>query len=698
MSEFTSYKIYIGLFQIGLCLAIAGTCYGLYNRSPYESARYRLKIFGAAFILYAVKISLRLYVPEDSPLYPSLTLFLQHSLGVIFFILLGAVGLLYFVEPSKKKQVKKVSYFLILTLILFDLIYVAYTIVDPTALRHTLALSKAMHVYQIMVLVFVTAVILRKITRQSHPGILLLPKKYPFGFGVVLLMLADVGHILNLTIFQGMVELSLLEYILTTISLMIITWKVYDLSKEPKPSEAEVRSPRDEVSTIDNVLRQVYYGLSYIDVGERDIVFNDFLEKTGLKKVFDRKNVGIDPEKLRATLEENPDFLFEVAEGMLEYFKENPQSISELQTFYLTEYLSMLYSLTEKKSRSCPVCGKPSCTLYSSFRLKKKEGHVRYGKLWRMLSEAYKKESPRYFRHFDKLRDWGSLATNAFFESEHYIGSKSVDDRVKIPAKGFALSIRNAEIDKKIIFQPMIMKNLVEGRNVIYVSSEPLEKIQADFNILKDAVYDDRLIIVSLSSKTAGLEEVSKNCYRIRDSTTSLLNHLENFIQSFPLSSVIVAIDLNPLVIKETPKDIHNFITELMEAAFLRNLTIFASISGNMNPVSMDILEDGADVILRHSLLDGEVITTVLKPSLGERTVLKKELYELLQYVNEENSKGREPNFNDVKEKLKITSVTTRRRINELVRRNMLMVKKRGRSKTLRMTSKGRETLLAGRS
>ncbi len=100
-----------------------------------------------------------------------------------------------------------------------------------------------MHVYQIMVLIIVTAVILRKITRKGFPGVLTLPRKYPFGFGVVLLMMADVGHILNLTILQGKPDLSLLEYVLTTISLMIITWKVYDLSKEPRPGEAEITMP-----------------------------------------------------------------------------------------------------------------------------------------------------------------------------------------------------------------------------------------------------------------------------------------------------------------------------------------------------------------------------------------------------------------------------------------------------------------------
>jgi hypothetical protein len=83
MSQLTSYEFYMGLFQIGLCFVITGTCYGLYKKSGSETAKYRLKIFGTAFVLYALKIAMRLYVPE-SPLYPSLILFLQHSLGTIF--------------------------------------------------------------------------------------------------------------------------------------------------------------------------------------------------------------------------------------------------------------------------------------------------------------------------------------------------------------------------------------------------------------------------------------------------------------------------------------------------------------------------------------------------------------------------------------------------------------------------------------
>jgi predicted transcriptional regulator len=684
----------MGLLQILLCIVIARSSYLSYSRSISVAAKYRMMIFGIAFVVYALKITLRLHHPETTPLEPSLIMFLQHSLGVIFFILLGTIGLLYFVKTGLRERVKIASYLLVGIILLFDLLYIAYAAANPLVLKYSLDLSKVLHIIQILVLVFVTAVILRRITKVGQPRVLTLPLKYPFGFGVVLLMLADLGHILNLTILKGVMELILIEYALTTFSLGIITWKVHEISKVPPLIREQEELSKDEVAIIDNILRQVYYGLSYIDVGERDLVFANFLEKTRLKAVFDRENVGIKGEKVHELISENPDFLFDVAMGMLSYFKENPQSIGELQTHYLTEYLRMLHSLTEvKNKRACPVCNSESCYLYSHYNRRERVGHARYAELWRRLSEAYGDEAHKYLHHLEKLQDWGVIATNAFFETRHSTGSRDLDERVgKIPSRGLVLYIRDARIDKKRIFKPMILKNLGEWRNIVYVSSDPIEKMLMDYGTLEDCVSEGRLTLVSLSSKVEEIENPYPGCYRVNESTSGLLEYIIYILQKSPLSSIIFAVDLNPLVIRESPKDVHGFFTDMMETFFQKNVTIFASISGNMNPVSMDILEDKADVIIRFSLTNGEVVTTVSKPSLKDRKItLRKELYELLRFVNDENNQGREPNYNDVKTEFEITSVTARKWINELIRKGMLESRKVGRSKTLRVTDKGRE-------
>jgi predicted transcriptional regulator len=238
----------------------------------------------------------------------------------------------------------------------------------------------------------------------------------------------------------------------------------------------------------------------------------------------------------------------------------------------------------------------------------------------------------------------------------------------------------------------MILKNLGEWRNIVYVSSDPIEKMLMDYGTLEDCVSEGRLTLVSLSSKVEEIENPYPGCYRVNESTSGLLEYIIYILQKSPLSSIIFAVDLNPLVIRESPKDVHGFFTDMMETFFQKNVTIFASISGNMNPVSMDILEDKADVIIRFSLTNGEVVTTVSKPSLKDRKItLRKELYELLRFVNDENNQGREPNYNDVKTEFEITSVTARKWINELIRKGMLESRKVGRSKTLRVTDKGRE-------
>lgn len=693
MGLLMSFELYVGFLQVFLCIFIARSSYLAYSRSISEAARYRMMVFSAAFAVYALKISLRLYHPEVTPLEPSLLLVLQHSLGVIFFILLGTIGLLYFVKSGLWGRVKNTSYLMVGVLLILDFVYAAYASVNPPALSYSLDLSKVLHVLQILVLVFVTAVILRRITVTGHPGLLNLPLKYPFGFGVVLLMLADVGHILNLTVLKGVTGLVLLEYSLTTFALGIITWKVYGISKATPLIEERKELSKNEIAIVENILRQVYYGLSYIDVGERDLVFANFLEITRLKDVFDKENVGIKGEKFHKLIVENPEFLFKVAEGMLSYFEDNPQSIGELQTHYLMEYLRMLHNLTEvKNQRRCPVCSSQACYLYAHYNRLEKVGHAKYAILWRAISEIYRDEV-QYIHHLEKLRDWSVIATSAFFETEHSTGSKELDERVgKIPSRGFVLNIRDAKIDKKRIFEPMILKNLGEWRSLVYTSSDPLDKLLMDFEAFEDCISEGRLVLVSFSPKVEKTDNPYPGCYRINEAASGLLEFIKYFIKKGPLSAIIFAVDLNPLVIEENPKNVHSFFGEMMDAFFQKNVTLFASISGNMNPMSMDILEDKADIIIRFNLVNGELATTVSKPSLRERKItLKKELHGLLRFINNENNQGREPNYNDVKAEFNITSVTARKWINELIRRGMLESKKVGRSKTLRITDKGRE-------
>jgi predicted transcriptional regulator len=180
----------------------------------------------------------------------------------------------------------------------------------------------------------------------------------------------------------------------------------------------------------------------------------------------------------------------------------------------------------------------------------------------------------------------------------------------------------------------------------------------------------------------------------MEESTKTLLGFLENSIREYPLSSILVLIDLNPLMIRESPEDVHFFVRGLKKMSHDGNITIYSTATENMEPVKLDLIEEGAELVMRHSVVDGAIVSLVAKSDFKvEPMTLRKELYDILVYVGRENALGRNVNISDIMANFHITAVTARKRVREMLELGFVDIEKVGRAKYIGATDKGKEFL-----
>ena len=79
------------------------------------------------------------------------------------------------------------------------------------------------------------------------------------------------------------------------------------------------------------------------------------------------------------------------------------------------------------------------------------------------------------------------------------------------------------------------------------------------------------------------------------------------------------------------------------------------------------------------------------KPVPKHRLAIPHDLYSILKFVYGENQSGRMPTYKDIGARFDITKPTTRKKVGELRGRGYLRVVKRGRSKILELSEKGKE-------
>ncbi len=431
---------------------------------------------------------------------------------------------------------------------------------------------------------------------------------------------------------------------------------------------------------MERIVQGVYYSSPDVGMGEREIMFNNFLKKSRLTSIFDHNTLKIKEEEFQNSLEKDPIFILDVAEGMLLFFKENIYHLNQRIMFWLLEYLR--------------ITNDNNTFRRNAFDQRKHEVH---GRLWNYLSDIHRAYPNILNESINKLENWDSFTTHAFFEKKHSTGTEKLDEKTgKIPARSLTLNIKKAEIDKKYIFNPIVFASLNAWKNVIFMSTDPIDKTLSGLGNIYDSLYQNRLKIVGLSPNAHGIVEVKKNCFVINESSKAQLEFLTEYIDDFVLSSIIFLADFNPIVINETPRDLYYFLSNLKEICFNKNITVYACVSDGINPINSIIVQDNADVVIKHEVMDGTIYQNVSKPHTRNDekvSILRKELHDLLSFINKENSLGKTPSYAEVMNKFSISAVTSRKRINELENKRLLNVKKIGRSKTVEITEKGKEVL-----
>jgi uncharacterized membrane protein len=67
------------------------------------------------------------------------------------------------------------------------------------------------------------------------------------------------------------------------------------------------------------------------------------------------------------------------------------------------------------------------------------------------------------------------------------------------------------------------------------------------------------------------------------------------------------------------------------------------------------------------------------------------DLYEILEFIHQQNELGKKPSYKDITKQFGITRATTRKRIKRLKNRGLVIDRKKGRFKVLELTDKGRD-------
>jgi DNA-binding MarR family transcriptional regulator len=672
--------------EIILTTVIIGAVAVLYRSIGTPDVRFRLRFLIAAFS--ALLIGLILHSASLRGYLPGTALFYEHVLDIIFFTLLGATGLLHFLERKHQKLVAPVTYAVVGFLLSASVTAQVYFLTRGTVYQLGTREIIIIHGFQVAILLLVTGIILRRIlVTHSYLTPLTLHRRYPFGIAVVLMMLAVVAHIGTLSYAQpshhliSFFESALVLPALTIISIYIIfSYKTQinlygrahleggECNCDYCTARRGYKQVRGVLEALNHVIRQVYYGPVDVGIGAREVLFSEFLGSTGLVPFFSKNRMELRRKDfLRAS--EDYDFIYHLSEDILKYFDSHKEMVNDAQFQRLIEFLDSVYARGDKNE-------------------------VNFKPHWLILSRIAKTLGKKAEEHLERLSGWDPETTLSYFKNMHPTGIRKRDLVMGgLETHQFLLNI-SKDAPKLKILHPVIKSCLGGWRNVIYITSDPVAKIEKDLGGEMAYLEKGRLRVITLLPRAEVMEEKG---ITVVPSPSMLVERVGKSLGTFPLGAVFIVIDMNPIAISEPSSEVHEFIKLLSELRYRDKLGVCAFVSKNIHPLSMDILREEADIVIQHELISGDLSSVIVKPDISAGKPLEKDLFKVLRLVYNENSRGKKPSISEISSKLSITPKTAKKRVTLLREKGLVTIEKWGRYKVMDITEDGRQVILQER-
>ena len=155
-------------------------------------------------------------------------------------------------------------------------------------------------------------------------------------------------------------------------------------------------------------------------------------------------------------------------------------------------------------------------------------------------------------------------------------------------------------------------------------------------------------------------------------------DHLITLVKDFLGKSVLLIDRLEYLFLKEGFEKAMQFVYKLKEITYLNNLIVILSIdSATLSEREVRVLEKEARQI---------------EPQFMAK--IADEFLEILRFVYQQNNLGAKPSYADIREELKISRPTVRKRVKQLMATGYLHEHKKGKSKQVDISGKGRMLFL----
>lgn len=669
------------ILEILLTVIIIAAVSILYTRINVPEVRFRLSFLIAAFAAFFV--ALLFHVAATRGFMYGVSVFYEHVFGIVFFTLLGSTGLLHFLEKKYQGMVAKATYAFVGLLLLLTTAVQGYAVSRGAIYQLGVREIILSHVLQLIILLLVTGIILRRImVTHSYLTPLTLHRRYPFGIAAVLMMFAVAAHIGSITISPPPAHLvSFSESALVLPALVIIASYIVFSYRSQIGLYAEVHMETCDceycmerleyrrvwglVEALNHVVRQVYYTPVDVGIGAREVLFSEFLNSTGLAPLFSKNRMELRKEKF-LTIPDKYERLYIISKNILKFFAAHRELVNEAQLYHLVNFLDSLYA--HRGSRS-----------------------LDFKYHWIMLSKISSILGAEAREHIERLSSWDVETTFSYFERLHPAGIPALDEFLGgLKTHQFLLNVSH-EVSRYRIMDPIIKNALSSWKNVIYVAADPVAKILRDFKEEQAFLREGRLRIITLMKGEKPAEGIEFSSF------DELITRVRKCVHDFPNCTVFLVMDLNPIIISCSASGLHSFIKELTALRFEERMVVCALVTKNIPPLSMDILREEADIVVVHRGVNGEHVAEVVKPEQRFGEPLEKDLFEVLRQVYDENNRGRKPSITDISKAVSITPKTARKRIDSLRKMGLLDIEKSGRYRVVRLTDRGRQRVLLER-